>query len=145
MNEATMTKPPMNGATTGEPPMEGSPTGELPADGLASAGDLAVQLTEEEWEEQADLFYEYACAIGKDEKKASEILPKLIWPAWMLKSMKKSMGANYIRKNGYNTIDADLVYGPGWLDEDDGGPTCEYSEDYKPLGKYEFPRGWNRS
>ena len=132
MNEATMTEPPMNGATTGEPPMEGSPTGELPADGLASAGDLAVQLTEEEWEEQADLFYEYACAIGKDEKKASEILPKLIWPAWMLKSMKKSMGANYIRKNGYNTIDADLVYGPGWLDEDDGGPTSRYSEDYKP-------------
>ena len=73
MNEAKMTKPPMNGATTGEPPMEGSPTGELPADGLASAGDLAVQLTEEEWHEQAELSYEYTRAITRDRKKADEI------------------------------------------------------------------------
>ena len=114
MNEATMTEPAMNGAPT---PQE----------------DYAVQLTDEEWHEQAKLDEEYVDAIvQRDRKKADEILPKLIWPAWMLKCMKKSMGANYIRKNGYNTIDADLVYGPGWLDEDDGGPTSTYSEDYKP-------------
>ena len=92
----------------------------------------AVQLTDEEWHEQEELLYEYVCAITRDRKKADKIRPKLVWPAWMLKSIKRRMGANYIRKKGYNTVDADLVYGPGWLDEDDGGPTSRYSEDYKP-------------
>ena len=102
----------------------------------------AVQLTEEEWHEQTRLKMEYVTAITKDKKRAAEILPKIVWPAFILKVLKKDMGANYIRKEGYNTIDADLLYGPGWLDEEDGGPTCSFSEDYKPLGKYEFPLSW---
>ena len=101
-----------------------------------------VQLTEEEWHEQSRLMREYIPAITRDREKAAEILPKIVWPAFILKVLKKNMGANYIRKKGYNTIDADILYGLGWLDEDDGGPICRYSEDYKPLGKYELPLSW---
>ena len=135
MNESTMTESPVNGAPTGKPS-----TGKL------ASTDLAVPLTEEEWAEQPKLFEEYSAAIARqDRKREAEILPKLIWPAWILKATKKLMGANYIRKKGYNTADADLVYGPGWLDEDDGGPTSRRSEDYKPLGPYELPISWRES
>ena len=34
--------------------------------------------------------------------------------------MKKTFGADHVRKHGYNTEKADKVYGPGWLDHDDG-------------------------
>ena len=128
MNEATMTEPPITKLPTGK---------------LAASTDLAVPLTEEEWDEQPKLFEEYSRAIAqRDRKRQAEILPKLIWPAWILKAEKRLMGANYIRKKGLNTADADLVYGPGWLDEDDGGPTSRRSEDYKPPGRYELPRSW---
>ena len=103
---------------------------------------VSVLLTQAEWDEQARLFIEYSHCQRQDMKRAAEYHPKIIWPAWLLKADKHLMGANHIRKKGYNTMDADLTYGPGWLDEDDGGPICKYSEDYKPLGKYELPRIW---
>ena len=105
-------------------------------------GLVAVNLTQKEWDEQERLLVEYSHCIMRDKARAAEILPRIIWPAWLLKADKKLMGANHIRKKGYNTLDADLAYGPGWLDEDDGGPTSRFSEDYKPLGKYELPREW---
>ena len=84
---------------------------------------FAVELTEEGWQEQRRLRGEFIHAITRDKKRADELLPKLIFPSYLLKGLKKLMGADHIRKEGYNTVDADLVYGPGWLDEDDGGPT----------------------
>ena len=108
--------------------------GEPATDRVTVPGDLAVQLTQEEWDEQDRLLGEYISCIMKDKKRAAEIRPKIIWPAWLLKATKKSMGATYIRMKGYNTTDADLVYGPGWLDEDDGGPESIYAPDYKPTG-----------
>lgn len=108
-----------------------------------TSGDLvAVKLTQAEWDEQDKLLIEYGRCIIRDRDRAAEILPKIIWPAWMLKVDKKLMGANHIRKKGYNTMDADLAYGPGWLDMDDGGPVCTCSEDYKPYEGYEIPKGW---
>ena len=84
----------------------------------------AVQLTEEEWQEQEMLMTEYIDAIHCDKQRVHHLRSKLVWPARILKTLKKLMGANHIRKEGYNTVDADLVYGPSWLDEDDGGPEC---------------------
>ena len=83
---------------------------------------FAVEMTEEERQEQRNLRWEYLRAITRDRKKADEIQRKMIFPASILKTIKKLRGADHIRKKGYNTVDADLVYGPGWLDEDDGGP-----------------------
>ena len=105
--------------------------------------DFTVQLTDEEWGEQDRLLVEYLNAItGRDRKRADELRPQIVFASFHLKWLKKLMGASHIRKEGYNTIDADLAYGPDWLDEDDGGPECMYSEDYKPLGEYELPRSW---
>ena len=101
-----------------------------------------VQLTEEEWQEQSKLLMEYVVALTEDKDRALELRARLVWPAKILKTLKKLMGANHIRKEGYNTVDADLLYGPDWLDEDDGGPESRRSPDYKPLGKYEFPLSW---
>ena len=137
IDESLADQPPTNGASVNGVLLDKLPTGKL------ADTDLAVPLTEEEWAEQPKLFEEYSEAIAQqDRKREAEILPKLIWPAWILKAEKKLMGANHIRKEGLNTVDADLVYGPGWLDEDDGGPTCPYSPDYKPLGPRELPRSW---
>ena len=118
-----MTSPASAGITTGKdmPRMDGAPT-EEPA-----VPDFAVQLTEEEWDEQDDLSEEYIDAIvGRDSKKVAELQRKIIFPSFILKALKKLNGADYIRKEGYNTVDADLVYGPGWLDVDDGGPEIKW-------------------
>ncbi|NMM43614.1 hypothetical protein HH303_03935 [Rhodospirillaceae bacterium KN72] len=37
-------------------------------------------------------------------------------PAEALMAAKKSMGADWVRKKGFNTKRADEKYGPGWLD-----------------------------
>jgi hypothetical protein len=34
-----------------------------------------------------------------------------------LMSCKVNLGAEFIRQKGFNTVPADRVYGPGWLDE----------------------------
>lgn len=92
---------------------------------------LAARLTQAEWDEQDKLLAEYVSCITQDRQRAAEILPKIIWPANLLKVKKKSLGASHIRKEGYNTLDADLAYGPDWLDVDDGGPTSSCAEGYK--------------
>ena len=159
MNEVTMTESAtVNPAfmSKGRPETDKPPTGETPISGVPMNGApmskpprpraLVVQLTEEEQQEQCRLLDEFGEAIvQRDRKREQEILPKIIWHAFILKNIKRLMGANHIRKEGYNTVDADLAYGPGWLDEDDGGPTCEYSEDYEPPGRYELPRSLKKS
>ena len=83
---------------------------------------LSVELTDEERDEQSKVRDELIRATGVDEEKARELRKQMIFPAHMLRMFKELMGAGFIREQGYDTRDADLVFGPGWLDEDDGGP-----------------------
>ena len=85
----------------------------------------AVKMTAEEWAEQEALMGEYVGAITRDRKRADELRKKIIFSSFILKALKRLRGADHIRKEGYNTVDADLAYGPGWLDEDDDGPLIE--------------------
>ena len=111
-------------------PMAETAAGESMAD--PSLTGMAVPLTVKEWEEQGRLLAEYARCVTRDRKRAAEILPKIIWHAQLLKNIKRLSGADYIREEGLNTIDADTLYGPGWLDEDDGGPTDRwFRKDFK--------------
>ena len=103
------------------PETDGAPMGEPPKD-ESGAPTYAVQMTDEEWEEQKALMSEYIPAITRDKERADELQRKIIFPSYILKALKKLHGADFILKEGYNTVDADLVYGPGWLDEDDGDP-----------------------
>ena len=81
----------------------------------------AVKMTAEEWAEQQALEFELLDALrARDKEKTNEIRRRMIYPSFILKGIKRVMGADYIREVGLNTVDADLVYGPGWLDEDDG-------------------------
>ena len=128
MNNATMIEPatatPLpTGTLTGKdgPETDGAPMGEPPKD-ESGAPTYAVQMTDEEWEEQKALMSEYIPAITRDKERADELQRKIIFPSYILKALKKLHGADFILKEGYNTVDADLVYGPGWLDVDDGGP-----------------------
>ena len=134
MNNATMIEPATaspapTGTLTGMdvPGTDGAPMGEPPKD-ESGAPTYAVQMTDEEWEEQKALMSEYIPAITRDKERADELQRKIIFPSFILKAIKRLMGADHIRDEGYNTVDADLVYGPGWLDEDDGGPVSIYAE-----------------
>ena len=81
----------------------------------------AVKMTAEEWAEQEALQFEFMDAIkARDREKKDEIRRRIIYPSFILQGIKEIRGADYIREAGLNTTDADLVYGPGWLDEDDG-------------------------
>ena len=127
------------GAVDKERPMAETAAGEPMVD--PSLTDLVVPLTVKEWEEQGRLLAEYAPCITRDRKRAAEILPKIIWPAQLLKNIKRLSGADYIREEGLNTIDADTLYGPGWLDEDDGGPTDRwFRKDFKRPSNQELLR-----
>ena len=122
---------PLGNAAVSGAPVSASPLSDPSLPDKASESDgFAVQLTEEEWLEQTRLLAEHsnAVAVG-DREKADGLLPFIIYPSYLLKATKKLLGADYIRKMGYNTVDADLVYGPGWLDEDDGGPVSIYAEE----------------
>ena len=133
---ATVNGSPMDGVSMDGAPVEGAPMEGAPVEGVSmdkpplgeppvnEAGErtYAVQLTDEEWEEQRAFVSEYIPAITRDRKRAEDLQRKIIFPSFILKALKGLHGANFIRKEGYNTVDADLVYGPGWLDEDDDGP-----------------------
>ena len=129
MNNATMIEPATaspvpTGTLTGKdvPETDGAPMGEPPKD-ESGAPTYAVQMTDEEWEEQQDFRGKYIRAIiNRDRERADELQRKIIFPSYILKALKKLHGGDFILKEGYNTVDADLVYGPGWLDVDDGGP-----------------------
>ena len=116
VNEATVNE------ETGANPL--SATGGSEPEVIESAAPpelYAVKMTAEEWAEQEDLQLEFLDAIkARDREKSGEIRRRMIYPSFILKGIKKIRGADYIREAGLNTTDADLVYGPGWLDEDDG-------------------------
>ena len=135
MSEATMTEPATETPVparfpTGkdEPEINSAPVSSAQVTGMqmsesAAPPDLyAVKMTAVEWKRQQAFMAEYIPAITQDREKADVLRRKLVFPSFILKALKKLRGADHIRKKGYNTIDADLVYGSGWMDEDDGGP-----------------------
>ena len=79
-----------------------------------------VELTQEETNERIDQVAEFTKALNNgDEEAAADLRTKIKWPAWSLMSGKKVLGADYIRKKGYNTELADRKFGTGWLDRED--------------------------
>ena len=127
MSEATVNETTVN-ETTGANPLPATGGNEPEASESAAPPELyAVKMTAEEWAEQQALRFEFMDAIkARDREKTDEIERRMIYPSFILKGIKEIMGANHIRRVGLNTVDADLVYGPGWLDEDDGGPSSQY-------------------
>ena len=133
MSEVTMTEPATANPASVEI-MTGRDAPEIdsaPPDESAAPDTYAVKMTADEWKEQEQLLKEYAHAVTRDKKRADELQRKIIFSSFILKSLKRLMGADHIRKEGYNTVDADLVYGPGWLDEEDGGPLSMFAEENK--------------
>jgi len=39
-------------------------------------------------------------------------------PPYRLRILKESLGAQFVREKGFNTAEADALYGAGWLDRD---------------------------
>ena len=73
--------------------------------------------------EEDQAFMDYVYAIRRrDFEAADKLIPKMKFPACHLMAGKKLFGAEFIRKYGYNTEEADKKYGPDWLDRDDGPP-----------------------
>ena len=125
VHDVTLSEARVNEATGLDPlPATGGNEPEV-SESAAPPGVYAVKMTAEEWAEQQALMGEYVGAITRDRKRADELRPKIIHPSFILKALKSLRGADYIREAGLNTVDADLVYGPGWLDEDDGDPLIE--------------------
>ena len=76
--------------------------------------------TREEFEEEMATIGEFLDALRRDdEEKIAEYRKKMRYEASSLMAMKKTFGADHVRKHGYNTEKADAVYGPGWLDRED--------------------------
>ena len=138
-DESPLNGVPADKSSTGTPSVNGAPA-DIPSKGKPSVNGIpssesaappeiyAVKMTAEEWKEQQNLMRELVRAVTQDRNKVDELQRKVIFPSFILKTEKLLMGADYIRKKGLNTIDADLAYGPGWLDEDDGGPTSPFAE-----------------
>ena len=121
MSESTVHEAAVN-ETTGANPLSATGGNEPEVIESAAPPELyAVKMTAEEWAEQQALEFELLDAIkARDREKTEEIERRMIYPSFILKGIKEIMGADHIREVGFNTVDADLVYGPGWLDEDDG-------------------------
>ena len=130
VNDVTLSEARVNEAT-GLDPLSATGGDEPEVSESAAPPELyAVKMTAEEWAEQEDLQLEIIDAVkARDREKVEEIERRMIYPSFILKGIKEIRGANYIRRVGLNTVDADLVYGPGWLDEDDGGPLVDYYEE----------------
>ena len=86
-----------------------------------AAGQVGPQEQHErQKEDQMDLMAEFLDALGRDDdKRADELRPKIKFTAGSLMATKRLFGADYIRRRGYNTENADAKYGPGWLDREE--------------------------
>ena len=126
VHDVTLSEARVNEAT-GLDPLPATGGSEPEASESAAPPELyAVKMTTEEWAEQEDLQLEIIDAVkARDGEKRDELERRMIYPSFILKGIKEIMGADYIREMGLNTVDADLVYGPGWLDEDDGIPVID--------------------
>ena len=86
---------------------------------IRAIGNRTMQ-TQEEIDEVFALVDEFLEALRTgDEEKKAEYRKKIKYEASSLMAMKKTFGADHVRKHGYNTEKADKVYGPGWLDRED--------------------------
>jgi len=83
-------------------------------------------LSEEEREEllrEGDMDFVYLCE-SQEAQRANDMNASWAWmalaaiPAHSLMFLKNSRGAQFIRELGFNTVNADEKYGPGWLDRD---------------------------
>ena len=78
---------------------------------------------EPDWEEQHKIRQQWLAALGRgDQEEADNLYRQLRPSAEGLMAKKKLFGADYIRRKGFNTVNADKKYGPGWLDKDHGPP-----------------------
>ena len=81
---------------------------------------------DDEYYEQHRIFVDWADAWDRgDREEFKRLTRKFKFRAESLMATKKFFGADYIRKEGLNTENADIKYGPGWLDKDDGPPIIE--------------------
>ena len=82
---------------------------------------LEVVLTEEQIRslpEQLQVAYRIVEALDRDdEDEALEWQKKLSPPAEVLLAAKEAAGAEWVKKQGYITREADEMYGAGWLDK----------------------------
>lgn len=53
-----------------------------------------------------------------DEKLVKELRGKMIWPAETLLATRRSRGADWLIKMGYNCAEAERKYGKDWLHND---------------------------
>ena len=81
---------------------------------------------DDEYYEQCRIHQQWIDALGRgDKEEAKRIYRKIKVSAESLMATKKLFGADYIREEGLNTENADIKYGPGWLDRDDGIPLMD--------------------
>ena len=79
---------------------------------------MKMVLTDDEWAEQSKVRSEILKAHkANDQLRLAELDCDFIRPYYSLKLTKLQFGADYIRKKGYDTRDADIAYGVDWLDE----------------------------
>jgi len=77
----------------------------------------------EELLRKVDMDFVYLCE-SQEARRANDMKASWAWmaraaiPAHSLMRLKQSRGAQFIREFGFNTINADEKYGPGWLDRD---------------------------
>lgn len=81
---------------------------------------MALNLTDEQRKHltpnQRILEQVWAAEERGDKETARELRKQLVIPAETLMALKKTAGADWIRKRGLRTETADEKYGPGWLD-----------------------------
>ena len=87
--------------------------GEPPKD-ESGAPTYAVQMTDEEWEEQKALMSEYIPAITRDKERADELLRKIIFPSYILKgnSMVRTLSS---RKDTTRWMRTWCMAPAGWM------------------------------
>jgi len=77
----------------------------------------------EELLRKVDMDFVYLCE-SQEARRANDMKSSWAWmalaaiPAHTLMFLKNRRGAQFIREFGFNTINADEKYGPGWLDRD---------------------------
>ena len=53
---------------------------------------------------------------GREEEAMAFHRAKAPMYPWLAKIIKEKVGADFLRKHGYNLSEADEEFGPGWLD-----------------------------
>ena len=51
-----------------------------------------------------------------DKEGASRLMKTIPMPPYLAKVNKKFMGADFLINEGYNLVEAETEFGPGWLD-----------------------------